>query len=184
MLVSWLTCNKPGWSIIGMVVIRVSRDIRLKQNGTEYLPFEANICFGHSLQKIANICLFAILRMRNFQANIKRILCKYDAKMKWSEINSIIQENERKKTLITNFLYPTPQCWARLSLDIRLKRNGTEYSPLEAKIRFSYSLQKLANIRLFADLWINKRIWNEVNRYAPPLPAGLANLKKEANINE
>jgi len=51
----------------------VSRDIRFKQIGTEYLPFEANIRFGYSLQKILNIRLFAILRIRNLNANMKQI---------------------------------------------------------------------------------------------------------------
>jgi len=54
-------------------MIRVSRYIRLMRNGTEYLPFGANIHFGYSLRKIANICLFAILRIRNFEANMMRI---------------------------------------------------------------------------------------------------------------
>jgi len=58
-----------------VIITRVSRDIRLIRNGTEYLPFEANIRFGYSLRKIANIRLFAILRMRNFEANMN----EYDA---------------------------------------------------------------------------------------------------------
>jgi len=88
----------------------VSRDIRLKRNGTEYLPFEANICFGLSLKKLANIHLFAILRIRNIQANMMQIC---------NEVKQILVANTRKEEKETS---PSPKCWLDLFFLSKKKR--------------------------------------------------------------
>jgi len=58
---------------------RVSRDICLKRIETKYLPFEANSRFSYSLQKIVNIRLSAILRIKNLHANMKE---KYEKSLR------------------------------------------------------------------------------------------------------